>query len=180
MIKLHLGCNNVIIPGWINIDINEHTGQGEFIQHDLSLGLPPQIEDNSVDFIYSQHFLEHITRSQATRLLIDCHKKLKPSGVIRICVPNLGSVVARYFYKDIGYGEGEGAYKPHSRCQMMNDAFKAWGHQYMYNEEELRLVLKEAGFTQIYLSNHNGSTYNELCDLESRSSEDLIIEAEKT
>jgi len=45
-------------------------------------------EDNSIDFIYSEHFFEHLFFDEALSLMQDCHRILKPNGVIRTCVPD--------------------------------------------------------------------------------------------
>jgi predicted SAM-dependent methyltransferase len=47
-----------------------------------------EFEDNTFDFIYSEHFFEHLFLEEAFELLKECHRILKPSGVIRIIVPD--------------------------------------------------------------------------------------------
>jgi len=45
-------------------------------------------DDNSIDFIYSEHFFEHLFFDEAFALFRECHRILKPYGVIRTCVPD--------------------------------------------------------------------------------------------
>jgi predicted SAM-dependent methyltransferase len=45
-------------------------------------------EDNTFDFIYSEHFFEHLFLEEAFELLKECYRILKPNGVIRIIVPD--------------------------------------------------------------------------------------------
>ncbi|WP_088241393.1 class I SAM-dependent methyltransferase [Calothrix rhizosoleniae] len=45
-------------------------------------------DNDSVDFIYSEHFFEHLFFDEALSLLRECHRILKPNGVIRTCVPD--------------------------------------------------------------------------------------------
>ncbi len=54
--KLHLGCGQNIIPGWMNIDLEPGPGG---VRHDLRKRLP--FGDGSARFIFNEHFLEHIT-----------------------------------------------------------------------------------------------------------------------
>jgi predicted SAM-dependent methyltransferase len=45
-------------------------------------------EDETFDFIYSEHVLEHLFMDESLSLLEECCRILKPSGVIRIVVPD--------------------------------------------------------------------------------------------
>jgi predicted SAM-dependent methyltransferase len=45
-------------------------------------------EDNTFDFIFSEHFLEHLFLDEAFELLKECYRILKPNGVVRIVVPD--------------------------------------------------------------------------------------------
>jgi SAM-dependent methyltransferase len=45
-------------------------------------------EDNTFDFVYSEHFFEHLFLEEAFELLKECYRILKPNGVIRISVPD--------------------------------------------------------------------------------------------
>jgi predicted SAM-dependent methyltransferase len=44
--------------------------------------------DNSVCYIFSEHFFEHLFHDEAVCLLNECWRILKPRGVIRIVVPD--------------------------------------------------------------------------------------------
>ena len=45
-------------------------------------------DDNSINFIYSEHFFEHLFLDEALSLFRECYRILKPFGVIRTCVPD--------------------------------------------------------------------------------------------
>jgi len=47
-----------------------------------------EFDDNCIDFIFSEHFFEHIFFDEAISLLKECHRILKPFGVIRMVVPD--------------------------------------------------------------------------------------------
>lgn len=64
--RLDLGCGEFKKKGYIGIDLMDFSAlypKGEFIQWDLSRGMPPKIKDNSVDKIYAGNFLEHLGSS---------------------------------------------------------------------------------------------------------------------
>jgi predicted SAM-dependent methyltransferase len=89
---LNLGCGNRYHPKWINIDI---APQGpEVIQHDLRRGIP--LSDASCDVVYHAAVLEHMRRSDATTFLVECHRVLKPGGIMRVGVPDLEKICQIY------------------------------------------------------------------------------------
>lgn len=45
-------------------------------------------ENSTFDFIYSEHFLEHLFMDEALELLKEFHRILKPNGVVRTVVPD--------------------------------------------------------------------------------------------
>lgn len=145
MLKLNLGCGPHLMEGWVNVDLEHQAKAGcVFVQHDLSKGLPLSFHPDSVDFIFSEHFIEHITREQAVKLLSDCHRVLKPKGVMRVSTPDLWYLCKSYIENNLkAYGEGWGF---QTTCQMVNQGMREWGHTFLYDGYELTKVFKEAGF----------------------------------
>ena len=47
-----------------------------------------RFDDSSIDYIFSEHFFEHLFLDEALSLLKECCRILKPYGVIRTCVPD--------------------------------------------------------------------------------------------
>jgi predicted SAM-dependent methyltransferase len=56
------------------------------VAHDLTLPIP--LPDGSVDRILSEHFLEHLQQEEIVRLLVECHRLLRPGGLARVGVPD--------------------------------------------------------------------------------------------
>src|SRR5207302_349822 len=48
------------------------------------------------DAVYGSHVLEHLEPEAAMRLLRECFRILKPGGIVRIVVPDLGVIVRLY------------------------------------------------------------------------------------
>jgi len=172
--KLHLGCGSNLLEGWVNLDLDESPG---VVSHDLTKNFP--IESCSISFIYSEHFIEHITRQDALSLLQECHRVLKPNGVLRCSTPNLSKLVDEYLkgkvteWLDVGWS-------PSTTCQMLNEGLRLWGHQFVYDLTEMKILLQEAGFESISVAPWKQSLYAELNGLESRPFHDeIIIEAIK-
>lgn len=88
--KLHLGCGQRYLTGYVNIDFpsSEHSVQEKSVadQHADLLSLHYQPE--SIQEVRLHHVFEHFPRPQACALLASWHSWLKPGGVIRIEVPD--------------------------------------------------------------------------------------------
>ena len=114
-VRLNLGCGARTPPGWIHVDwfigarllrvpvlgrVLRALGvfgidwSREISLHDLRRPFP--WDDDSVDAIYSSHTLEHLTAADGARFLHECHRVLRPGGVLRIVVPDLRLIVERY------------------------------------------------------------------------------------
>ncbi len=89
---LNLGCGGRFREGWVNVDFS-FTGPG-VIAANLEKGIP--FPDESFDVVYHSHLLEHFTKPAAAGFLKECFRVLKPSGVIRVVVPDLEAIVRNY------------------------------------------------------------------------------------
>ena len=90
--KLHVGCGDVILPGWTNLDIDNIPGVD--INDDARTLL--KIPDESCDIIYACHILEHIGRHEVEDILKTWNRKLKKNGTLRLAVPDFQKVVQWY------------------------------------------------------------------------------------
>lgn len=90
--RLHLGCGDKYLPGFINIDVNCFRKSDMWL--DLRYGLP--FTDNSVQFIYCSHTLEHFYPDELQVILKECYRVLITGGGLRIVVPNLRSAIKAY------------------------------------------------------------------------------------
>lgn len=90
--KLHVGCGNVILPGWTNLDIEKLPGV-DIIDDITTL---TKIPDNSCEVIYASHVLEHVGRNEFEDVIRTWNKKLKKNGTLRIAVPDFEKVITWY------------------------------------------------------------------------------------
>ncbi len=175
-LKLHVGCGNVKLLGWVNIDVEP--GAADLII-DVRKGLP--FDDNSVDFIYNEHFIEHLTYEEGQKVLKEFWRVLKKGGVLRIATPDLDYIINKYMsnWKDQDWLSWPEYSFIKTRGEMLNVSFRWWGHKYLYNEEDLRRQLDRANFKKIIRCEWGKSKYVELSGLETRKDSKLILEAEK-
>jgi len=90
--KIHLGCSDVKIPGFINID-QEYKHHIDYIADVSKLVM---FEDNTISLIYTSHVLEHFGRHDIERVLTEWYRVLKPGGTLRISVPDFEAIVRAY------------------------------------------------------------------------------------
>ncbi|MBW4620819.1 MAG: methyltransferase domain-containing protein [Cyanosarcina radialis HA8281-LM2] len=112
---LNVGCGSTFHPLWSNIDRVSYSS--EVKAYDLLKGLP--YEDSYFDACYSSHLLEHLTQTEAQKLLSECWRTLKPQGVIRIVVPDLESVARNYLNALEQVEGGSIEYEPNYNWMML-------------------------------------------------------------
>lgn len=179
-LRLHLGCGANYLPGWVNIDDHGRLPRID-VRWNLEDGLP--VPDASCNLIYSEHVLEHFPVDRAVALLGECRRALQPQGVLRIAMPSLADIVAKYAspdWKDQDWLRWPEFESIATRAEMINVSFRWWGHQWLYDREELHRRLAEAGFQEIADAAWGESRHEDLRGLETRRDSLLICEATKT
>ena len=89
--KLNLCCGFDYKQGWINADHKLAINKKD-VEVDLE-NLPLPFEDNTFDYIYSSHTLEHINR-EIMGVFFELWRILKPNGILEIRVPHFSHTSA--------------------------------------------------------------------------------------
>lgn len=189
-IKLNIGCGPAVFSGknWENLDREDISQYLTHIMYAPFDGMPPQqielakkvrengvcfkvkdltqgfpeYQDNSVDLIYSGQCVEHLPpRNQLPSFLKECHRMLKPGGILRITTPDLDLLIQAYlkgemskfipdqpdWYKDL---------TPSAQLAMImygtggdESCYKYFGHMFLFTKESMTEVLQQAGFSDI-------------------------------
>ena len=153
-LRLHIGCGQEAIAGWINIDNHALPGVDRVL--DVRKGLP----FGNVSAIYAEHFLEHLGLDDGLGFLKECRRVLASSGVLRLSTPNLDWVYATH------YRTSQVAEEALHDCFQLNRAFHGWGHQFLYNRATLESVLNAAGFATVRFHLYGQSDVPELRGIE--------------
>src|SRR3990167_5541653 len=98
MKKLHLGCGQKKIYGFINVDIREE------VEPDTVYDITKVSEIfEDVDLIYSAHVLEHFSLKPSSfspitymEVLEDWYKTLSIGGILRLSVPDFDKIIEYY------------------------------------------------------------------------------------
>ena len=172
--RLHLACGYNVLDGWANI---EARGKGKVIGWNLTEPLP--VGSGSIELVYSEHFIEHISLEQAVSLVAEIYRVLKPGGILRLSTPSLNKLVDEYLAgRTTEWSDME--WNPLTPCQMLNEGLHLWGHQFVYDLNELQSLLEAAGFSGITQVAWRESSVPALVNLECRPfHNEIIVEAVK-
>ncbi len=173
--RLHLGCGKNRFEGWINADIDPRAELVVFLEKRLPFA------EGSLDRIYSEHVLEHVPLTTGMGFLKEAHRALREGGVLRIAMPDLAELVTGYHMNDwrtrFAWVQWPEYAFIKTRAEMINIGFRWWGHQHLYDREELQRALNEAGFRQIAFPGIRESAHADLRGLETREDSVLVAEA---
>lgn len=89
---LNLGCGSRFHQDWVNVDMIS-TNKGVIVCN-LLKGIP--FESNFFNVVYHSHLLEHLSKTDGVNLIKECHRVLKPGGIIRIATPDLEQIIKNY------------------------------------------------------------------------------------
>jgi len=154
LVKLNLGSYvNMFYYGWENIDVLQlkewaDANGYKFLCHDLTKGVPKP--DNSVDMIFSAHFLEHLSPAEGRTFLKDCLRALKTGGLIRLEVPSARILSKMYLEGQIR--ELSVINKEVEEADSDANAFYSIltsGHESGYDDGSLWTLLADVGFIEI-------------------------------
>ena len=203
--KLQLGAGSNGLPGWLNSEgfvPSSFTHSLEVASDYIFLDVcqPFPFKNNSVDYIFHEHVIEHLSYHQGQFMLQECFRSLKPGGRIRIATPDLQVFVGLYgnqisaeqkcFLSEYVRFNSEvwSADLTHVRNNeavfVMNHSFRAWGHLFIYDYPTLADALETAGFIGMERQLPQKSKDENLCGLEFRKEmvgifDALVIEAKK-
>lgn len=174
-IKLHIGSGALVIEGgWINIDMEDLPTVD--ISMNVLEGLP--FKSNSVDMVYSEHFIEHLPRDGTKFFLAEALRVLKPGGVHRVLTPDIRNCVDVFLkgnFRDVSWAKEYGL---ESSADYLNQTLRLWGHQYLFDQETLFKFADEAGYTDMTWEKLNESRFPDLAGIDTRPNS-IILDAVK-
>lgn len=169
--KLQVGTGFNGLNGWLNGDILPR--KRDYIYLDATAPLP--FMNDTFAFVYTEHMIEHIGYRSACDFVRECHRVLRPGGVLRISTPDLAVLVRMFVQNDDPVADEYVAYAvrtyvPHAgrnvKAFVLNNFFYNWGHAFIFDRDTLATVLTQAGFRDFSWHSPQESPRPELRDLE--------------
>jgi predicted SAM-dependent methyltransferase len=134
-LKLHLGCGNRRIQGFVHVDVLAFAHLGARARVDA---LP--FADGAFELAYASHVLEHFGRHEQRRVLAEWFRVVAPGGWLRLAVPDFGAVVAAY--PTFGIEAVTGLV-----CGGQRDVYDF--HKMIFDRASLGRALAEVGFVEV-------------------------------
>ena len=211
--RVNVGCGRSPINGWRNFDNSLSirlakipllpsvlanlgflgTPQREFIDFlrshqveyaDAASCLP--LANEVVEVLYSSHMLEHLDRHEASVFLTEAMRVLRPSGIVRLALPDIKKQVESYL--DSGDADtfiaGTHLTQPRPRSPGSRLRLLVTGarhHHWMYDGSSLCQLLASRGFARprVVAPGETRIPNPGELDLFERASESVYVEAEK-
>jgi predicted SAM-dependent methyltransferase len=206
---LHCGCGLSVREGCLNSDrltirglqggatesgrIAHLDGKSYYLEHEAAQPFP--IRDESFDWIAAEAFIEHLAPDDGVAWLAEMRRLLRPGGHVRLSTPDLRRYIEGYLDPDQRFFtehrrrlailrpfRERGA--PTRRAWMVNQIFQHWGHEWIYDFDELRHTLVEAGFDSDAIVETRFREGKDLeaaaLDLPLRNDESLYVEATRS
>jgi hypothetical protein len=135
-VQVGVGPHNALTDWW-NVDIRPFASVDEVA--DMTQPWPWR----DLEYVYGEHFLEHLMPGEAIRFLVEAARALRPNGRIRLSTPGLEWVWRTHFDPFLqGAAAVDAAYRA-------NRAFHGWGHRFLYSRPMLEHLLEGCGFTTL-------------------------------
>jgi SAM-dependent methyltransferase len=215
--KINLGSGTACLDDWVNIDNSFNARLAKYpwlrnlayktgllprnlydipwskhiktiIVHDVRKGLP--FEDQSVDFIYTSHLIEHLKVTDAVKLLLECLRVLKSGALIRVVTPDLELFAKRYINKNkqkqMNGVEGDSLpidefleVLNSNDCRATLRKLFDPPHRHIYDQFSLKALLKSCGFVDIFKRDFRQGEMPDIEFLDNRPEESLYMEARR-
>ena len=170
--KLQIGTGPNVLNGWLNTDVHPNTPDVLFLDGTRRFPFPA----GTFGYVFAEHVIEHVPYLDGLFMLRECYRVLRPGGRVRIATPDLEVLaslcapektdlqlqyiewVCERYLPQIGV---------HDASFAVNNAFRSFGHEFIYDQATLESAMSKAGFADItrYAAGESGD--ENLCALES-------------
>lgn len=171
---INLGSGHWKLPGWINVDLDR--GSRPDVCADLAARLP--FRDACADYLHTEDFIDQLELAQASAFLRECHRILKPGGVVRVLTPDVEQLAGLYLHDPDGLKQ---LWRDHvgvplvygTAAEILNTGMRFAGHTFLYDAETFARLADDCGFRAERVG-YRQSAHPALRDLDLRSPETAI------
>lgn len=156
--KLHLGCGERYLNGYINIDypITKHTIQKQIVADRLIDIQKLKYPKGSIEEIRLHHVFEHFSRAITCALLVIWHTWLKKGGLLQIEVPDFSTMAFKIINPFFPRKE-----KSVANRHIFGSQEASWATHFTgYTSNDIKNLLEKFGFkvNKINKSNWKGTS----------------------
>jgi len=139
--KLHLGCQEKYLEGYVNIDLPPEAHTVRKAKVDLEADVRTlRYNPESIEEVRAHHLLEHFSRQEALALLARWHKWLEIGGTLHVETPDFEESAKKFVKAPL---DEQFVLARH----IFGSQEAPWAiHQDFWSEEKYRYVLRELGF----------------------------------
>ncbi|MFC1984225.1 methyltransferase domain-containing protein [Chloroflexota bacterium] len=130
-VKVDIGCGNNKKKGFIGIDVML-SSDADIVSDIGKYGIP--LKSNSVDEIFSFHFLEHIENTLF--IIEEMYRVLKPNGIVELVVPHFSNVDSYHWM-----------HKTYWNIRGFN-VFEKSGHHHYCFDVNFKILVRNIEFSQ--------------------------------
>ena len=148
--KLHLGCADIRLGGFLNVDYRALPTAD--LAHDCTnLDIFPA---NTFTLVYANAFIEHVYKTKTAQTLKEVYRVLKPDGVVLFtCIPDFRAIAQAYLQKKKGIVSRQfdlfEVYRyTHGDPEQYPDWWLQQLHKSLFDRQSLEKLLQIAGFEQ--------------------------------
>jgi len=155
---INLGSGPNIVSGCINIDFYTTPG----IDYGADLRRRLKIADGTVDGIFCEHTIEHLSYKETDQLLQECYRIMKPGAVIRVVLPDIELFIRHYASGDEAWFERweqlmltdstdpeRAGRRLATPLQALSFVTQEYGHVSAWDYRTLEFYLTQSGFREI-------------------------------
>jgi len=186
---LNVGCGAEVQPGFINLDWDWHPDI--HLCWDVCRRIP--LPDASLDGIFTEHCLEHISSDDCATVLREFRRLVRPGGTVRVIVPDGGLYLDLYqrsrageqvefpYLDEIGRRDlAEDSRYGFTPMMAVNRIFRGYGHRFAYDADTMANLLRQAGFGTVERCEFRRGRYAPLLiDSALRAPQSLVMEASR-
>ena len=159
--RVQVGCGPYHLrPDWWNTDLRSFGGIDETLD-----ATKPWPWNGLLDYVYGEHFLEHLEIDQAIAFLVEAGRALRHGGRIRLSTPSLEWVVKTHF----SFAPPESD-RQFDDAMEVNRAFYGWGHRFLHTRTTIARFLRSVGYEDVWFFPYGESATPDLCRLEMHES----------
>lgn len=172
--RLNWGCGDHVAPGWINTDVKKNDGVD--LVADIRDGLP--VAAGALDYAVSIHALPELPLPEQVPALQELLRVLKPGGVLRLALPDLGKGIDAYLRGDLAYFKVEEADAVSVGGRFITHMLWHGYSKTLFTPDFAAELLTKAGFTEVEERGfgETGSDFPQITELDNRAEESFFIE----